>query len=69
MRPALILNPRTDDVFAALALRLVDTGVDKPADLQRALREHFPATIVRARELDGEDRQVLYVYRDGHWIR
>lgn len=68
MRPALILNPRTDTAFAALVLRLVDAGFQRAEDLQTALREQFPAATVHARELDGESRPVLYVYRDGHWI-
>lgn len=60
MRPALVLIPRIDEAFARLALGLIDAGVETPEDLQTALREQFPDTIVRARELEGESRQVLY---------
>jgi hypothetical protein len=67
MRPALILNPRTDEAFTTLALRLVEAGVDTPQELQAALRQQFPSATVHARELDGERQPVLYVYRDGRW--
>ena len=40
-----------------------------PTALQTRLRNLSPATIVRARELSGEDQQTLYVFRDGRWAR
>ena len=68
MSITLVLNPRADPRFVALAQAIVADGVDAPADLQSRLRQDFPAAIVRARELDGEALSIWYVYRDGHWI-
>lgn len=64
----LVLNPRDDGRFVALAEALVTDGIEAPIDLQTRLRADYPGAIVRARELDGEALSIWYVYRDGHWI-
>jgi hypothetical protein len=64
----LVLNPRDDPRFVALAKASVADGIDAPDELQARLRADYPGAIVRARELDGEAQSIWYVYRDGHWI-
>ena len=64
----LILNPRDDAPFAALAEQLVSEGVGTAAELQQRLQAAYPKAVVRARELTGEPFTIWYVYRDGHWI-
>ena len=62
----MIINPRSDAEFA----RFVDEqapGVSDAAELQANLRQRYPHTTVRGRELSGETAQVWYVYRDGRW--
>ncbi len=68
-RPTLVLNPPDDDAFRASAEGLLEDGVGDPADLQARLRERWPDALVRPRELAGEQAQIWYVYRDGHWVR
>ena len=63
----LILNPRQDEDFVALAERLADRAAT-PAALQVALREHYPAATVRPRLLSSDSGDVWYVYRDGSWV-
>jgi hypothetical protein len=67
MRAVLILNPRQDEGFVALAERLADRATT-PAALQAALREHYPAATVRPRLLSTDSGDVWYVYRDGIWV-
>jgi hypothetical protein len=68
MSTTLVVNPRNDTPFVALAERLVADGVRSPDDLQQRLRREYPEAVVRARELDGEAFTIWYVYRDGHWV-
>ena len=68
MSITLVLNPRADAKFVALAEAIVTDGVVAPHELQARLRQEYPGAIVRARELDGEAQSIWYVYRDGHWI-
>jgi hypothetical protein len=68
-RPTLVLNPPGDEDFAAFATLALNGGVKDAVDLQRRLRERFPHSIVRPRELSGERTEIWYVYRDGRWIR
>jgi len=68
-RPTLILNPLGDEDFASFARAALNGGVIDPTELQRRLRQRFPHSIVRPRELSGERMEVWYVYRDGRWIR
>ena len=68
MSTTLVVNPRDDPPFVALAERLVADGVRSPDELQTALRREYPEAVVRARELDGEAFTIWYVYRDGHWV-
>jgi hypothetical protein len=68
MSITLVLNPRADSKFVALAEAIVADGVGAPLELQARLRQEYPGAVVRARELDGEAQSVWYVYRDGHWI-
>jgi hypothetical protein len=66
--PTLILNPRGDAEFEALARDLVTDGYRTPETLQVGLRSRYPQARVHARSLSGEFQVVLYVYRDGRWI-
>lgn len=66
--PTLILNPRGDEEFEAFALQLVRDGLWLPRQLEAGLRPRYPLARVHMRELSGEPRVVLYVYRDGHWL-
>lgn len=68
-RPTLVLNPTDDEDFRSSAETLRDAGVLDPGLLQECLRERYPHTVVRPRELAGENAQIWYVYRDGHWVR
>jgi hypothetical protein len=60
------VNPRDDIEFVALVDGLALT-VERPQDLQMALRQTHPRAIVRARGLSGDSAEVWYVYRDGSW--
>lgn len=68
MSTILVVNPRDDVSFVALAERLVADGARSPDELQEQLRRKYPEVVVRARELDGEAFTIWYVYRDGHWV-
>ena len=68
MSTTLVVNPRDDTPFVAMAERLVADGVRSPGELQDRLRREYPDAVVRARELDGEAFTIWYVYRDGHWV-
>ena len=65
-QPILILNPVTDETFAQRALDLAQKQ-PTPASLQAALRDSYPAAVVRIRGL-ADEAEAWYVYRDGHWI-
>lgn len=65
-RPVLVVNPATDGPFEARARELAE-GSRTPAELQEALRAHYPEAVVRSRDLAGED-ETWYVYRDGRWV-
>jgi hypothetical protein len=67
--PTLVLNPPDDAEFGQYAERLMGDGHVDPRALQVRLRQRFPQAIVRPRELAGEQAQIWYVYRDGHWVR
>ena len=66
--PTLVLNPPDDRDFEAFVTSLFGTG-QHPAQLEQSLRSRYPRAIVRPRDLAGEQIQVWYVYRDGHWVR
>lgn len=68
-RPTLVLNPPDDAEFGQFAEWLMGDGRVEPRALQERLRQRFPQAIVRPRELAGEQAQIWYVYRDGHWVR
>jgi hypothetical protein len=68
-RPTLVLNPPDDDAFRSLAEDLVQDGAELPEKLQASLRSAYPLALVRPRALAGEQTQIWYVYRDGHWVR
>jgi hypothetical protein len=68
LAPTLILNPRQDARFVAVAEAIVAEGVVSPGRLQERLRQQYPRVVVRPRELTGESFTIWYVYRDGHWI-
>jgi hypothetical protein len=68
MPTTIVVNPRDDAPFVALAERLVGDGARSTGELQQQLRREYPDAVVRARELDGEAFTIWYVYRDGHWV-
>ena len=67
MRPILIVNPRSDPVFAALVEQLAGDGAELSAGLQARLRETYPRVVVRERSISDEPGATWYVYRDGQW--
>ena len=69
LRPTLVLNPLDDGEFRSSAEQLVRNGIVEPTMLQDCLRQRWPRALVRPRELAGEQAEIWYVYRDGHWIR
>ena len=68
MPTTIVVNPRDDTPFVALAEKLVADGARSTGELQEQLRREYPEAVVRARELDGEAITIWYVYRDGHWV-
>ena len=68
-RPVIIANPPGDNQFRELIDRALLAGAGGPQDLEATLRSRYPAAVVRRRELAGENLEVWYAYRDGHWIR
>jgi hypothetical protein len=70
LRPILLVNPRTDAEFAAVARELLEaTPEDDPVVLEGRLRERYPTATVHVRSLSDEPTTVWYLYRDGHWTR
>lgn len=64
----LIINPRSDEVFARDVAMLAE-GASLPAELQSRLRDRgYPRALVRARDLAGQVEVIWYVYREGRWI-
>lgn len=68
MRPVLVVNPRSDEAFAALAHRLVRDGIQAASDVERELRRAYPTAEVHERALSDEGFVTWYVYREGTWI-
>ncbi len=66
--PLLMINPSTDRELGQLARGLVIDAQATPETLEAALRPLFPRLVVHRRELSGEDVQIWYVYREGHWV-
>jgi hypothetical protein len=64
----LIVNPPDDEAFVDLVEQLVAREATTIADLQAALRGHYPQAVVHLREISAEPVVVWYVYRDGRWI-
>lgn len=67
MAPVLVINPRSDEGFVTHVYALANTTA-LPEALEELVRERYPRAVVRRRGLDGERREVWYVYREGHWI-
>jgi hypothetical protein len=65
--PILVINPRSDSQFVDHVQRLAQAAV-VPEDLQEKLRADYERAVVRARDLEGEERPVWYVYREGRWV-
>ena len=63
----LIINPLTDDDFAAFVHDCARDASD-PTVLQARLRERYPRAVARSRDLSGERGAAWYVYREGRWI-
>ena len=68
MKPTLVVNPATDEVFAEFAVLLLEDGADSVQDLERRLRKVYPKAIVHERQLSGELALIWYIYREGRWI-
>ncbi|HSK52410.1 MAG TPA: hypothetical protein VLA44_06605 [Clostridia bacterium] len=68
MRPTLIVNPPTDEVFSRYAETLVDHGAVSTSELERRLRGMYPNAAVHAREIAQEPLVIWYVYREGRWV-
>lgn len=56
----------TDEDFGSF-VRDSARSTTGPAELQAVLRDRYPQTVVRSRDLSGETTSVWYVYRDGRW--
>lgn len=69
VRPTIVRNPPGDRAFQQAIDELLASDVTEPAALQERLRERYPRTVVRPRELDAERTPVWYVYREGRWTR
>ena len=67
-RPAIVANPATDQRFRDLVDLTLMPGELGPGDLETVLRVRYPHAKVRRRDLEDEDVEVWYVYRDGHWL-
>jgi hypothetical protein len=67
MAPSFVINPRSDDAFVA-TVEGEGAGATSATALEERLRETYPKAVVRPRQLAGEQSQVWYVYRDGHWV-
>ena len=65
-RPLLVVNPRSDAAFVALAEQL-GADAENTVTLEAQLRERYPRVVVRERDLHGE-APTWYVYREGRWI-
>ena len=68
MRPALVVNPRSDASFLNHARALVGDGVESAEAMELALRTHYPDAVVHERVLSGEVGATWYVYREGRWV-
>ena len=69
MRPNLVVNPLSDEVFVAATNQIAGNGIETATELEQALREQFPRVVVHERLLTGERTPTWYVYRDGAWVR
>ena len=69
VRPILMVNPRSDEEFTALAEQLVRGGAERAGELETRLRERYRLAVVRERVLSDEQVVTWYVYREGRWIR
>jgi hypothetical protein len=67
--PRIVSVPSADHGFAD-AVGVVLAGspwIDRPAELEDALRPYFAHVQVRQSELSGSGPPTWYVYRDGHF--
>ncbi len=64
-QPRIVTIPSGDQTFARSAAEAMDQAAGSPRRFETALRRHYPAVIVRLRELSDEMETVWYVYRDG----
>jgi hypothetical protein len=68
VRPTLIVNPASDEVFSKYAETLLDHGAVSTGELERRLQAMYPNAAVHAREIAQEPLVIWYVYREGRWI-
>ena len=65
----IVTIPSGDLAFARSAAEAVDQSAGSPRRFETVLRRHYPAVIVRRRDLSAEPETVWYVYRDGWALR
>ena len=63
----LFINPRGDVEFVERVTSEAASAAS-PEELRLRLATSYPNVAVRRRSLEGERADVLYVYRDGHWV-
>jgi hypothetical protein len=61
----IVTIPSADVTFARTAAEAVDVARGSPRTFETMLRRHYPAAIVRRRDISDEFETVWYVYRDG----
>jgi len=61
----IVTIPSTDATFARTAAEAMDVARGSSRTFESMLRRHYPAVIVRRRDLSDEYETVWYVYRDG----
>ncbi len=67
VQPTLFMNPRRDAEFLDRVTSEAASAAS-PEDLRTRLSQWYPNVTVRRRSLEGEQADVWYVYRDGHWV-
>ena len=67
VRVRLITNPASDRRIADSADVVLARGVERPEEMEVALRTEFPTVRVVPGVVDGNEWR-WYVYRDGRWV-
>ena len=61
----IVTIPSADVTFARTAAEAMDVARGSSRTFEAMLRRHYPAAIVRRRDISDEYETVWYVYRDG----